>query len=453
VQVVTFHKAKGLEYPLVYLPFVSLFKEEKKDSDRSDAERLSEDIRLFYVALTRAKQALWLGAAQVRGDMDGKSPVPMSALSVLLGRQRSDDLWERLQSWACADIQIAPAPAASAARYQPPAVVQAARSACTPVRLHTSHWWSASFSALTRDLAHEAIHSERDEQLQDAQLDSAPVVTASAARQPLPDDDIAPDLFAPTLPYNNFPAGSAYGTLLHDLLEWQAQHGWPAAQPEADAALAAEWTALLARQSRRLNLTEADAAMLAGWVPKILKQNMPLAQINQAQEALQLGAIEAPSLWPEMGFTLPVHSLSSAQLDARIAQHIWPQAARAPLQPRQLQGMLTGFMDLVLQHQGRYYVLDYKSNKLGGYAAPQLQQAMLAHRYDVQATLYLLALHRLLRARLADYDFERDVGGALYLFLRGIDQPGSGLVHLRPPRELIESLDAALRGTPAPLEM
>jgi len=110
-------------------------------------------------------------------------------------------------------------------------------------------------------------------------------------------------------------------------------------------------------------------------------------------------------------------------------------------------------MDLVLQHDGRYYVLDYKSNKLGSYEAPQLQQAMLAHRYDVQATLYLLALHWLLRSRLADYDFERDVGGALYLFLRGIDQPGSGLVHLRPPRELIESLDAALRGTPAPLEM
>jgi len=452
VQVVTFHKAKGLEYPLVYLPFVSLFKEEKKDSDRSDAERLEEDIRLFYVALTRAKLALWLGVAQVRGDMDGKSPVSMSALSVLLGRQRSDDLWERLQSWACADIQIAPAPAVSAARYQPPAVVQAAQPARTPVRLHTSHWWSASFSALTRDLVHEAIHSERDEQLQDAQLDSAPVVTASAARQPLPDDDIAPDLFAPTLPYNDFPAGSAYGTLLHDLLEWQAQHGWPAAQPEADAALAAEWIALLARQRQRLNLTEADAAMLAGWIPKILKRNMPLAHVNQAQVAMQLGAIEAPSLWPEMGFTLPVHSLSSAQLDARIAQHLWPQAARAPLQPRQLQGMVTGFMDLVLQHDGRYYVLDYKSNKLGSYEAPQLQQAMLAHRYDVQATLYLLALHRLLRARLGKdhYDYDRDVGGALYLFLRGVDQPGSGLVHLQPPRVLIESLDLALRGTPAP---
>jgi len=61
-------------------------------------------------------------------------------------------------------------------------------------------------------------------------------------------------------------------------------------------------------------------------------------------------------------------------------------------------------------------------------------------------------LHRLLRARLGKdhYDYDRDVGGALYLFLRGVDQPGSGLVHLQPPRVLIESLDLALRGTPAP---
>ncbi len=450
VQVVTFHKAKGLEYPLVFLPFVSLFKAEKEDRGRTDAERLSEDIRLFYVALTRAKQALWLGAGQASGDMDGSNPAPKSALSVLLGRQRGDDLWARLQRWACADIVVAQAPAASAARYQPEAVVQTVKPARTPARLHISRWWSASFSALTRDLTHDALTSVRDEQWQDAQLDSAPAEVASAARQSTADAAIAPELFAPVFAFNDFPAGSAYGTLLHDLLEWQAQHGWPAAQPKPLAALLTEWTALLTRQCQRLSLGPEEAAMLATWVPQILKQNLPLAHINKAQAALQLRAIESAHMWPEMGFTLPVQSLSSAQLDARIAQHVWPHAPRPPLQPRQLHGMVTGFMDLVLQHQGRYYVLDYKSNKLDGYDAAQLQQAMLAHRYDVQATLYLLALHRLLRARLGagNYDYERDVGGALYLFLRGVDHPGAGLVHLQPPRALIESLDAALCGAP-----
>jgi exodeoxyribonuclease V beta subunit len=139
--------------------------------------------------------------------------------------------------------------------------------------------------------------------------------------------------------------------------------------------------------------------------------------------------------------------LGSQQLDALITLHIWPTHARVALESRQLEGMLTGFMDLVLRHEGRYYVLDYKSNRMPGYSPEQLQQAMLTHRYDVQAVLYVLALHRLLKSRLAGYDFDQHIGGALYLFLRGVDQPGSGLLHLSPSRALIESLDAAFAGT------
>jgi exodeoxyribonuclease V beta subunit len=99
-------------------------------------------------------------------------------------------------------------------------------------------------------------------------------------------------------------------------------------------------------------------------------------------------------------------------------------------------------MDLVLEHQGRYFVLDYKSNRLASYQTSALQIAILEHRYDVQYTLYTLALHRLLKSRLSGYDYDLHVGGALYLFLRGIDQPGSGLWVDRPPKALIEALDA-----------
>jgi exodeoxyribonuclease V beta subunit len=187
--------------------------------------------------------------------------------------------------------------------------------------------------------------------------------------------------------------------------------------------------------------------MLGEWVTAILTTNMPLAHKNKAQKAITLGAIEANDMWPEMGFSLPVQRLGSQQLDDLISRHVWPKHARVALESRQLEGMLTGFMDLVLRHEGRYYVIDYKSNRLPGYSPEQLQQAMLAHRYDVQAVLYVLALHRLLKSRLAGYDFDQHIGGALYLFLRGVDQPGSGLLHLSPSRELIESLDAAFAGT------
>jgi len=144
-----------------------------------------------------------------------------------------------------------------------------------------------------------------------------------------------------------------------------------------------------------------------------------------------------------MGFVIPVNSLASNRLDKLISRQVWPHQDRPALQRRQLEGMLTGFMDVVFCHAGRYYVLDYKSNRLASYEQPQLQQAMLAHRYDVQATLYLLALHRLLKSRLPGYNYDQHVGGALYLFLRGVDQPGAGLLQLSPPCTLIESLDAA----------
>jgi exodeoxyribonuclease V beta subunit len=112
--------------------------------------------------------------------------------------------------------------------------------------------------------------------------------------------------------------------------------------------------------------------------------------------------------------------------------------------------MLMGFVDLVFEHQGRYWVLDYKSNQLGNggaaYTPAALVQAMAGHRYDVQAALYLLALHRLLRARLGPaYDPARQLGGALYLFLRGIDGPTRGLCTITPPLALLEALDQMLQ--------
>ncbi|OIQ65797.1 RecBCD enzyme subunit RecB [mine drainage metagenome] len=326
-------------------------------------------------------------------------------------------------------------------RYQPAPGNTLRCGALTPQRLLWRHWWSASFSALTRELAHDLpampAASEHDERLQDAQVDSASIEPAAA-----PDT-----LLALAVPFNDFAAGARYGTLLHDLLEWQARNGWPAgvcgAADAAPTALQGDWQALLARQCQNLDVPADQQAMLDGWVRQIVTTNLPVMQVDKAKSTIELAAIESLDSWPEMGFSLPVQQLHSGQLDALIASHLWPQLARVALQPRQLQGMVTGFMDLVLRHQGRYYVLDYKSNKLPGYAGAQLQQAMLAHRYDVQAALYLLALHRLLKSRLPGYDYDLHVGGALYLFLRGIDQPGCGLLQLQMPRTLIESLDAA----------
>jgi len=147
----------------------------------------------------------------------------------------------------------------------------------------------------------------------------------------------------------------------------------------------------------------------------------------------------------EMEFWIAVHGVDLARLDALVCRHTLAAAPRPALQPGQLNGMLKGFIDLVAEHEGRYYVVDYKSNWLGpddaAYSAEAMAREILAHRYELQYVLYLLALHRLLKLRLPDYDYDRHVGGALYLFLRGSHGAGGGVHAERPPRALIEALD------------
>jgi exodeoxyribonuclease V beta subunit len=109
---------------------------------------------------------------------------------------------------------------------------------------------------------------------------------------------------------------------------------------------------------------------------------------------------------------------------------------------------MKGFIDLVFKAHGRFYVLDYKSNWLGeelsDYASEQLAQAMADSDYTLQYLIYTVALHRYLRCRIPDYDYDTHFGGVFYLFLRGIDPKSgqdTGIYRDRLSKELIESLD------------
>ena len=441
VQVVTMHKSKGLQYPLVFMPFALSGRKPKKEELDELPARLAEDVRLLYVAMTRAERALWLGVAPREGDLTGKEPRVITALSQVLGRSTPHDLSERLQTWAeCPDIQLRPAPAPNAERFKPVASSAEPQAALVPRRQLASHWWQASFSALTRDLGPTAASpgatgvapgSSDDERFEDAQTDNRLVREAQQGEG------------GPR--FNAFAAGSRWGTLLHDLLEWQFEHGWPLAHSNAAPAVHARWTQMLELRARQLPLDAAQLELLQHWLRELLSTPLPLTGANEPQPLL-LGQVQRDAAWAEMSFTLPARELPAERLDHLIRQHTFASVPRAALQPRTLSGMLTGFIDMVLLHQGRYYVLDYKSNRLPAYGPGELQAALLEHRYEVQYTLYLLALHRLLKARLPDYDYERHVGGAIYVFLRGVDQHGAGVFAQRPPRALIEALDLAMAG-------
>jgi exodeoxyribonuclease V beta subunit len=151
-----------------------------------------------------------------------------------------------------------------------------------------------------------------------------------------------------------------------------------------------------------------------------------------------------------MEFLVAARRVETRALDRWIGRWLLPGAQRPALRETRINGMLKGFIDLVFCHRGRYYLLDYKSNHLGedgaAYRPAALAECMLEHRYDLQAALYTLALHRLLKARLAGYDYQREMGGALYLFLRGLGPGGQGSFAVKPPAELIARLDAAFAG-------
>jgi len=472
VQIITYHKSKGLEYPWVWVPFLSSFGKPAEGAQRpapalpaetspDEAEVGSdEDMRLIYVALTRAREAAWVGLGSVTGELrEASSKVGLlrSAPCELLQRTHKKDLMERLQSaWGhCPDIHITALDAstieATQSTYWGPNPALDFSRLSIPRPLTAARWWTASFSAMTRQLDAELAIQASDEVHPDTP-DLGPQSDADPAEPDMaqtPDDTrLRPTgngQTTPHAPWQVFPAGARSGLLLHDLLQWQCEHGWPLAQdaPTEAALSQGAWPSLVARKAMALDLTEAQTALIHPWLQAVLRTPLP-TPVPDAPPLI-LGQLQPKQVWAEMPFTLAVSSASTQAIDALICAHVLPGQARRALWPQRLNGMLTGVMDLVFEHHGRYGVLDYKSNRLARYEPPDLNAAVLDHRYDVQYVLYTLALHRLLQVRLPHYDYDHHMGGAVYVFMRGIDPAGGG-VHLhRPARALIEALDALLQ--------
>ena len=317
--------------------------------------------------------------------------------------------------------------------YLPPRLAAAQQSVLTPKLQHHSPWWTASFSALTRGLITE---SKRDEDVAAAIIDADTELSLVVTK---------PDAISR---WQNFPAGARYGTLMHDLLDWLSQNQWPLANLQAPIWSQQAWAELLERKSNWLQLKQVERYDLGAWLEEVVQTPLPLDTHHLGFETppLVLGQLTPEHMWSEMEFNLEAHQVPAKLLDQHIQSHLFSGEARPALQPRLMQGMLTGSLDLVLQHDHRYWVVDYKSNKLNDYAPTTLQDAVLHKRYEVQYVLYTLALHRLLKVRLPDYDYDQHRGGAVYLFMRGINQTGAGMHFQRPPQALIETLDCLFAG-------
>ncbi|MCS3430946.1 exodeoxyribonuclease V subunit beta [Klebsiella sp. BIGb0407] len=439
VQVVTIHKSKGLEYSLVWLPFVTNYRQQQSGiyHDRStydsqldlsddeesqrlvEEERLAEDLRLLYVALTRSVWHCSIGVAPLfRGSRSkkGLTDVHLSALGYLLQQGTAMDssgLAGQLQLLEDDAISVELLSSQDNTPWQPIVTVQPELAVRYLTRPVADNWRVTSYSGLQQRGGH-------------ALLELMPRLDVDAAGDAVTEDSLS-------LTVHTFPRGASPGTFLHSLFE----------NIDFNQPVDGEW---VAEQLRNQGISDEWQPMMTQWLTSILE-----APLNDT--GVSLRQLTARQRHAELEFYLPIASELKAEKLDRLIKYYDPLSADCPaLDFREVKGMLKGFIDLVFCWQGKYYLLDYKSNWLGeegsAYSTQAMEQAMKSHRYDLQYQLYSLALHRYLRHRLKGYDYQQHFGGVIYLFLRGVEQdkPGQGIFTACPDRELIEAMDHLFAG-------
>jgi exodeoxyribonuclease V beta subunit len=486
VQILTVHGSKGLQYEVVFCPFlwegrdpsgadivpgddgterlVFDLNQDPAGKGRAQAERLAEDLRLAYVALTRAKRRGYVhwGPIGYKNPIANHSPLawlltpkprtpgcgPNGAAAVDWVKGTAEH-FKKVESphWLADLTQRC---AASNGLMS----VELVPEAPEPQRLPTA--------APTAPLA-PPRHARKKRSARG--LHSFTSITAGAMPvEPLAD---VVDPAATTLPparatgIFGFARGAQAGQCLHAILE---HVDWTAL---ADGNALGDRTALGDDATRQLVQTTLSAHDLAvaGAHPGDLD---PVATVQQNLHDLARALVHAdgPTLAAlcrgprvaEWEFVLPMPTAGMQALAdclaARDDAFVQQQATRLrQLGHDTLRGFLTGFVDLVAEHDGRYWVLDWKSNHLGDtladYGPAALQGAMVHHDYVLQYHLYVLALHRHLRDRRRDYDPERHLGGVCYAFLRGAaPTQTTGMFHDRVPTATVLALDAWLTGGP-----
>lgn len=422
VVLATVHAAKGLEWPVVACPFLWQVKSRRSrakapvalirtaQGSRIDvaspdfddhlatamAQEDEEQQRLLYVALTRARHRLYLGLAPVGGSGGHDNGAERSALAALLGLDElPPDQWrDRL-------------PLPVAAPLTPAAAVPA----------------GSADAAGGADLAAPPVHHARHHR-----LDRWGSYSGIAPHAVADDDGWARDHEdEPRQPgdpglLRGLGGGTGLGHRLHGVLEAVLGNG------------------------RGIDEATRQAADLRPALEAILAADLPLG----AAPALRLGDVRDRGI-AEMHVLMPVRAIAPADLARALLADPWiagdPERREwaegiAGWGFSDLHGYLQGYIDLVLPHAGRWYVLDYKTTILRDYAPATLDEGMRHHQYLLQAWIYALALHRHLARSLPDYDYDRHLGGSAFLFVRGLPQAGTWF--RKPARASIAALEDLL---------
>lgn len=443
VQLVTIHKSKGLEYPIVFAPFnwaehggkkeSAYFHDEKgkpvldigsdalaENLEKAEREALAESLRLLYVTLTRGKQMTYLvwgafkdagvGALHYLLHPEGATSKGQVSLS-------DEELQEQLRGIADGSrggIELLPLPEAAPETYRGELRDGSQLSCRRFTGTIDREWRVASFTLLARRTA--AHHAELPDRDEGSRADRDSAATPSG-------------IFA-------FPKGAKAGIFLHEIFE------------RLDFTATKEVVSPLVRELLGKHGFEPEwEEAVCGMVHRVL--GAPLGESPFA-----LAGIGPAQRLSELEFFFPLARVGSERLCEAVSRYtgaslpvdlvrLFERLAFAPAR-----GMLRGFIDLVVESEGRFYILDWKSNHLGNrageYDQARMRLEMEENLYPLQYLLYTVALDNFLKLRLPEYDYDRHFGGVFYVFLRGVDGTGNGIFADRPPKELIRELAAAL---------
>lgn len=494
VQILTMHGSKGLQYEVVFCPFLwdgrgaqtkntALDDERdgKQPGDRrfafevdtsdpgwlnSEADRLAEDCRLAYVALTRAKRRCYVHWGPIGYSTGGYW---RSALAWLLQpdhvdqhkkgwqitwgkayKNRSGSLTADLQriadnSHGSISIDHVDEVKTRMAVPSQAASDDAASSAATSNAAATKAMNKGAVKAKTKPKR----APRRRESRRPLMVHSFSSLVAGSEPGSHAHDVRDPDTQAPEVGQDifGFARGAEAGLCLHTVLEHVDLH-------ELEQPIARE---LVVKTLTQHGLLDADAHPgVLDPTDAVLENLRNLAGARVHVDGATVLEVCGGVRIAEWKFTIPIAvpnlpALAEcfAQSSCEIAQGYANRLSH--LAPQHFAGFLTGFVDLITECDGRYWIVDWKSNHLGNapgdYDESALLHAMQGHDYILQYHLYVLAWHRHLRTRLPDYDYDQHFGGVSYAFLRGaVPNETSGMFYARPPRELMDAMDAWASG-------
>ncbi len=478
VKIMTVHKSKGLQFPIVFCPFSwnrGFYYKEYYSNDRKEEidfffhlqegggaykllfeagygdlpanriryrrEKLAESLRLLYVALTRAKQFCCVGWGSIKETED-------SALMYLARNWAGPDMQNYLEhhgenlipgqgenslKWAdCGaisqEIPFADSVQYEAVRKQLPLEAQY-QSQPIP-----ADWGIMSFSSLSA-----GTHTGKD---QAPGWDEGSVSPGPQEEAIIADNE-------PESPFADFPAGPVSGDCVHEIFEELDFTLLPAGSrklPEVDKLIEEK----LLKFGRVENSRFYDSLAERGAMTDAMLRNVLNTPLSAGDKTFRLSEIAKQKRVSEMEFFFEVADpIRLAEL-SKLLEHKFHPGMAVELDhaggkaPRR--GFMNGKIDLFFEHGGKYWIADWKTNWLGrpyrAYNHAALSGDMIAKSYLMQAAIYALAIDKFLKFRMPDYDYNRHFGGVFYLYVRGMDglRPDQGVFKMRPELDFIREL-------------